>query len=104
MRVSDVSGVSGGIVRLLAAQGAEDSEFRKKVSPETAEALERYIKYGREGFKPAEECRNALFLSRKHNRLSKRTVQYMANQYLTLAFGEGKPVTLYDLRRFARDR
>lgn len=74
---------------------------QEEISYETACTILKYLKSGRGCFMPVEEDKEALFLSRKHHRLSRRSAQQIVKQYLDLAFEE-KNITLYDLKKAAQ--
>lgn len=62
------------------------------------EAIDDYINHSREDFRPDEKAKNALFLSRKHNRISVRTVEHMVKTYATAALGSNTKISPHKLR------
>jgi site-specific recombinase XerD len=67
-------------------------------SEDVKDALVRYIKGSRRDYEPKDSSKNALFLSRKHNRISVRAVQVLVKKYATLIVGEGNKISPHKMR------
>ena len=64
---------------------------------EVAFALQEYIQYGRDLFKPCERDKNALFLSSQHKRMGARSIELMIKKYAKRA-GIGDYITPHRCR------
>lgn len=102
LRISELAGIDLNDINFVTGQinvirkGASFNHIF--VNGDVLDALEEYIYECRDRLKPNEDAMDALFLSRKHNRMSTRSIQVMLKKYTDALWGDKHGITPHKLR------